>query len=92
VRRVLRSGLEWDGKNFTIIADTTGGTKTLVLPLDRPGDLPALPAVGIGALQDLERVKGAELMDGPIVLGPLPELWATPREDVHRNLYRVPLE
>jgi eukaryotic-like serine/threonine-protein kinase len=82
----------WDGKNFTIIADTIDGTKTLVLPLDRPGDLPALPAVGVGALQDLERVKGAELMDGPIVLGPSPELWATSREEVHRNLYRVPLQ
>jgi eukaryotic-like serine/threonine-protein kinase len=82
----------WDGKNFTIITDATEGTKTLIVPLARLGDLPPFPTGGVAALQDAERIKGARLMDGVIVLGPSPELWATPREDVHRNLYRVPLQ
>jgi len=30
-------------------------------------------------------------VNGAAAVGPSPDLWATAREDVHRNLYRVPL-
>jgi hypothetical protein len=81
-----------DGKNFMVIMDTTEGTKTLVAPVSEATGLPALPPAGLATIAEMESVKGAKIIDGPVLLGPTPGLSATVREDVHRNLYRVPLQ
>ena len=81
-----------DGKTFMIIMDTMKGTKTLVAPVSEATGLPALPAAGLATVAEMESVKGAKIMDGPVILGSTPGLSATVREDVHRNLYRVPLQ
>ncbi len=81
-----------DGKTFMVIMDTMGGIKTLVAPVAQATGLPALPPAGLATIADMGSVKGAKIMDGPVILGPTPGLSATVREDVHRNLYRVPLQ
>ncbi len=80
-----------DGGRFAIIMSTMQGLKTLVASVSQPRDLPLLPPAGISSLADLQAVKDAQVVNGGIALGPSPDLWATAREDVHRNLYRVPL-
>jgi serine/threonine protein kinase/WD40 repeat protein len=80
-----------DGKTFMVIMGTMEGTKTLVAPVSPATGLPTLPPAGLATIADMESVKGAKIMDGPVTLGSTPGLSATVREDVHRNLYRVPL-
>jgi eukaryotic-like serine/threonine-protein kinase len=80
------------GKAFEVIMDTTSGTKTFVFPVARPGSLPPLPPAGLAPGSETENTNGAKVLDGLIVLGPTAGLSATLREDIHRNLYRVPLQ
>ena len=81
-----------DGKTYMVIMDTMEGTKTLVAPVSQATGLPTLPPAGLATIADMESVKGAKIMDGPVILGLTPGLSATVRQDVHRNLYRVPLQ
>jgi eukaryotic-like serine/threonine-protein kinase len=80
-----------DGRRFEIAMSTMQGLKTLVASVSPPRDLPLLPPMGVDSLAGLQAVKNAQVVNGGIALGPSPDLWATAREDVHRNLYRVPL-
>jgi len=77
-----------DGKTLAVINYPMDATKTYILPVSQSTGLPALPSAGIDALHNLQ---GATILDGSVVLGPTPELRATVRQDVHRNLYRVSL-
>jgi Tol biopolymer transport system component len=81
-----------DGKAFVVIMDTMKGAQTFVLPVSPPDSLPVLPPAGLGARSETENAKGMKVVDGPVVLGPTPELSASVREEVHRNLYRIPLQ
>jgi len=56
------------------------------------GGLPPLPPSGVQTRADMERVKGAKVFEGTVVPGPLPGQFASMREEVHRNLYRIPLQ
>ncbi len=69
------------------------GLKTLVLPVTQASGLPSLPPDGIlpQGRVNMEALKGAKMLDGPVTPGPTQEISATAREEVHRNLYRVPL-
>jgi eukaryotic-like serine/threonine-protein kinase len=78
-----------DGKRLAIINYPMEGTKTDVFSLASPDGVPELPA---GGIQDVTQLKNAKVINGPVVFGPMPELTATVREEVHRNLYRVPLQ
>jgi len=79
-----------DGRTLAVI--NSDATKTYVLPISQPSGLPTLPSAGIPPVDALNNMIGAKILDGAVVLGPTPGLSATVREDVHRNLYRVPLE
>jgi len=81
-----------DGKTFAVINYSMGGTKTYVLPVSQATGLPALPPAGISAPDVLHSMKEANAMAGTVTLGPIPGLSATEREEVHRNLYRIPLQ
>ncbi len=56
------------------------------------GGSPPLPAAGVQTLADAKRVKTAKVSDGRLTPGPLPGLVAAERQEVHRNLYRVPIQ
>ena len=78
-----------DGKTFTVRMDAA--TATLVVPVARANSPPPLPPAGIQSRADMEKIKGAKVLDGSIILGPKPGLSASLHQYVHRNLYRVPL-
>ena len=84
-------GSSWsvDGKYFVTRAYTMEGVFTMVVDLPS-GDLPSLDPVR--SRQDMERVKGARITQALLVPGPLPRQVAEQREEVHRNLYRIPLQ
>jgi eukaryotic-like serine/threonine-protein kinase len=79
-----------DGKIFFIGFYGTEGANTLIANVP-PGGLPPLPPDGVRSRADMDRVKGAKVLEGGLTPGPLPGLFAERREEVHRNLYRIPL-
>ena len=85
-------GAQWsvDGKTFSIRLLGTDGGHTLIANVP-PGGLPQLPPDGVRTRADMEQVKGAKILEGGLIPGPLPGLFAEQREEVHRNLYRIPL-
>jgi eukaryotic-like serine/threonine-protein kinase len=78
-----------DGKTLAIVVYPMEGTKTSVYPVLASSGLPAMPPSGV---EDVAQLKSAKVLNGSVILGPTPEVTATEREEVHRNLYRVPLE
>ena len=85
-------GGQWsaDGKIFSIGVFGTDGGYTLIASVPS-GGLPPLPPDGVRTGADMQRVKGAKVLEGGFIAGPLPGLFAEQREEVHRNLYRIPL-
>ena len=85
-------GGEWsvDGRAFSIRLLGTDGGYTLISSVP-PGGLPSLPPDGVRTRADMERVRGAKVLEGGLIPGPLPGLFAEQREEVHRNLYRIPI-
>jgi hypothetical protein len=65
------------------------GTKTYIYPVLASSGLPEMPTSGV---EDVAQLKSAKVLNGSVILGPTPEVTATEREEVHRNLYRVPLQ
>lgn len=66
--------------------------RTYVLPA-KPGTLfPNLPPGGFRSPADLAAVPGVRTIEAADVTpGPLPDVYAFSRENVQRNLYRIPL-
>jgi hypothetical protein len=60
-------------------------------PVNPPGSLPALPPTGVANRADMLKVKGAKVLEGSFLASPIPGEYVTRHEDVHRNLYRIPL-
>jgi serine/threonine protein kinase/Tol biopolymer transport system component len=81
-----------DGKVFVVNISTMGGDKAVIFPVSVSNSLPALPPAGLGPNLGAENTNGAKVIDGAVILGPTADLSATVREDIHRNLYRVPLQ
>jgi eukaryotic-like serine/threonine-protein kinase len=81
-----------DDKTLTVVDySSMQETQTYLLPVSEGEGLPALPPGGIPAT-GLDNMKEVKVMAGAVVLGPAPGLSATVRQDVHRNLFRVPLQ
>jgi Tol biopolymer transport system component len=80
-----------DGKTFEIALAAMGGSATIAVPVEPAGTFPQLPEQGVGTLADAEHVKGAKIVGRGAVPGPAPGLFAEVHQDVHRNLYRIPL-
>jgi eukaryotic-like serine/threonine-protein kinase len=80
-----------DGKTFQIALLAVGGGANIAVPVEPASSLPQLPPGGVETRADADRVKGAKLVEGGRVAGPAPGLYAEVREEVHRNLYRIPL-
>jgi len=79
-----------DGRTFVVYLVDMHGASTVMFPLQGGKDLPALPASGLTD-SDLGQLKGPKVLKTAVFPGPGGET-AFLREDVHRNLFRVPLE
>jgi eukaryotic-like serine/threonine-protein kinase len=86
------AGWNADGTTFVVVIDSMEGVFTMVSPVSPAGGLPVLPPNGVFTHADLSSVKGAKTLEGWFVAGPLPGQLVSRHEDVHRNLYRIPLE
>jgi hypothetical protein len=64
----------------------------MMVSVSPANSLPQFPPEGILTPEDAGRVKGAKLLDGSVVPGPAPGLSTFLRSEVHRNLYRIPLQ
>jgi len=85
--------LQWNssGTVLSIFADWMEGTRTFQVPVVPGRNLPAFPPAGIETNADMEKIKGATLLDGSVIAGPTKGLSARMQGNVHRNLYRVAL-
>ena len=79
------------GHAFVVVIDSMEGTFTMIAPPTSVGGLPVLPPNGLVSRADIEAVKGAKVMPGWLFAGPQPDQLALRHEEVHRNLYRIPL-
>jgi serine/threonine protein kinase/WD40 repeat protein len=80
-----------DGGTFAVSLATNEGEFTLMAPVSPPGSLPVLPPAGVVNRADMLKVKGAKVLEGSFLASPIPDEYVTRHEDVHRNLYRIPL-
>ena len=80
-----------DGKVFFIQTYAMEGAFTMLVNVP-PGGLPAFPPGGVRGRAEMERVPGAKVLVGARIPSPIPGLFASQREEVHRNLYRIPLQ
>ncbi|HEV2287853.1 MAG TPA: protein kinase [Candidatus Acidoferrales bacterium] len=82
-----------DGGSFSVtLGLPMGGEDTLVVPVSRSNSLPTLPSGGLQTRADMTSVPGAKILDGFITPGPKVGIFALLRRDVHRNLYRIPIQ
>jgi hypothetical protein len=81
-----------DGKTLSVIDYPMSGTMTFVLPVSQRSGLPELPRLGLSGPASIAGVRDAKVLAGSVVLGPTGGISATEREEVHRNLYRIPLQ
>lgn len=58
-----------------------------------PGkSVPELPPDGIPLDGNITGIRNAKALESVVIAGPTPDLSATQHENVHRNLYRIPLQ
>jgi hypothetical protein len=69
----------------------TSAGRTLVLPIPRGQDLPAIPEGGVG-VNATDLMPGIRVIrQGQMVPGPDPETYAFAKSDFMGNLFRIPL-
>lgn len=86
-----------NGKEFGVMVWGMEALKTALLPVNPATGLPNMPPGGIVTVNGTEEVnldmtKGVKVLDGPAIPGETQDVWAMQREEVHRNLFRVPLQ
>lgn len=65
--------------------------QTYVLPVSRKSDLPKLPPDGVVGPEDLRKIAGAVQIPWPVDSGLSASVYTYTRQNVRRNLYRIPL-
>ena len=84
-----------DGKLVYISLSRSGENvrryRTFIVPLRHGSAFPDLPATGIKAEADLERLNGVKVVDDLLHPGPDGSRYAFDRESDHRNIYRIPI-
>ncbi len=92
------SRIDWsqDGQRMFIMLGSSAGDvssgRTYILPI-RPGKLfPPIPPGGFRSEAEIAEQPGVRLIDSiDVAPGPTAEIYAYTRENVQRNLYRIPL-
>ena len=67
--------------------------RTYVIPLPAGQALPQIPVGGFKSEAEIAGLRGAQVIDEyGVIPGARPEIYAFVRENVQRNLYRIPLQ
>jgi Tol biopolymer transport system component/predicted Ser/Thr protein kinase len=84
---------KWDTRgdfmyiNFNVQSDP----HSYALPIRRDSGLPDLPSTVISSTEDLKKLKSAVVMPHIVDSAFSPSLYVYAVQDIHRNLYRIPL-
>ncbi len=83
----------WNGGGtiFSVIPGYAS-ERTVQIPVSPNKDIPELPSDGVPADGNVTGVRGAKTLEGVVIAGPAPDLSASFHQNVHRNLYRIPLQ
>jgi serine/threonine protein kinase len=82
--------LSWDPKmNYFYIS--VEGQPTYAIPLRAGHALPEIPANGISCLDDLKNIKGVRVIPQNTFTATSPDAYVYTHQNIHRNLYRVPI-
>jgi serine/threonine protein kinase len=65
---------------------------TYALPIRRGAELPDLPSAVITGIEDLKKLKSAVVIPHIVHSAFSPSLYSYTTHDIHRNLYRIPLQ
>ncbi len=65
---------------------------TYALPIRRGSELPDLPSTVISGVEDLKKLKSAVVIPHIVHSAFSPSLYSYTTHDIHRNLYRIPLQ
>jgi Tol biopolymer transport system component len=86
--------MSWDihGDFMLFSSYGLGDLGTYVLPVRRGFGLPVLPPKPIADLQDLKNVDGVRFLPQVVDSAVSPTLFAFTRNNIRRNLYRIPLQ
>lgn len=79
-----------DGRVFAVFVGLMDGMRTVAATLTPGGKLPVLPPGGLSE-SNLDHIKDAKMLRGLVFPGPA-GVSAVLHEEVHRNLFRVPLQ
>jgi Tol biopolymer transport system component/predicted Ser/Thr protein kinase len=80
------------GRLFFVHLTEMGANKTLLAPLAPGESRPRLPDEGLETTAGAEALKGVKIVDNSITPGSIAGQYVWLRGNVHRNLYRVPLQ
>ena len=83
-----------EGKLLAIHFSTKGPDRTVLLPVAPSGGMPPLPRDGLdlGLSSHVETMKGVKIIVGKLITpAPISGQYAWINQNVHRNLYRIPL-
>ncbi len=91
-RGFCAAGWTPNARFFVLYSLITDGGKTVLIPVSPEKGLPSFPVGGTRLEGDVENVGGARVLTGFVDAVFSPELYASWRSSVHRNLYRIPLQ
>jgi hypothetical protein len=86
-----------DGRFFYLSVSTAQQTagaagRTYVLPVPPGKVFPSIPPSGFHSEAEIAAIPGVRMIDAADVSpGPSPDVYAFSRQDVYRNLHRIPL-
>jgi eukaryotic-like serine/threonine-protein kinase len=84
------SGLRWSPTKDAVGIWVWEG-RTYIVPLDDGQFLPPMPPTGLRSEREVAALPGARRIDGEVVPGPSPDVYAFYRRTTQRNLYRIPI-
>jgi serine/threonine protein kinase/Tol biopolymer transport system component len=74
------------------LGEVSAKEQSVALPIPPGRDLPRLPPSGLKSSEEAAKIPGARSYDRLVSPGPSPAVYAYTAVNVHRNLYRIPLQ
>jgi hypothetical protein len=79
---------QWSTRGDAMLVPSDSGDSTYVVPL-AAGEM--FPPEGVHSEQEVAKLPAVRKMEGAVVPGPLPDVYAFQRQTIQRNLHRIPI-
>lgn len=83
--------ISWGPQMDFLFFEISGQTSTYAVPLRSGHALPDLPPTGITSLDELKKIKGVKVLPQPTAAALSLAQYVYTRQNIRRNLYRVPI-